>query len=59
MRGAVNVIAGIASDLMHSIDAEFPDLVGAPVEPNSRPHAGKSVPELLTLMDERGAAVPS
>jgi uncharacterized membrane protein len=53
------VIAGIASDLMHSIDAEFPDLVGAPVEPNSRPHAGKSVPELLTLMDERGAAVPS
>ena len=53
------VIAGIADDLMDSIDAEFPDVVGAAVEPNSRLHAGKSVPELLKLIEERGAAVPS
>ena len=53
------VIAGIARDLIKSIDAEFPDAVGAAVEPAERPHAGKSVPELLKLIDERGAAVPS
>ena len=53
------VIAGIAGDLIKSIDAEFPDAVGAVVEPAERPHAGKSVPELLKLIDERGAAVPS
>jgi uncharacterized membrane protein len=53
------VIAGIARDLIQSIDAEFPDKVDAVVEPTSRLHAGKSVPELLKLIDERGAAVPS
>ena len=53
------VIAGIARDLMKSIDAEFPDAVGAPVESGERPHAGKSVSELLQLIDERGTAVPS
>ncbi|MGA2474080.1 MAG: DUF2254 domain-containing protein [Acidimicrobiales bacterium] len=53
------VIAGIARDLIQSIDAEFPDKVGAVVEPTSRLHAGKSVPELLKLIDARGAAVPS
>jgi len=53
------VIAGIADDLMESIDAEFPDKVGAHSEHVSYLHAGKSVPELLKLMDERGAVVPS
>ncbi len=53
------VIAGIARDLISSIDAEFPDAVGAAAEPAARLHAGKSVPELLELIDERGAAVPS
>jgi uncharacterized membrane protein len=53
------VIAGIARDLINSIDSEFPDAVGAAVEPAVPTHAGKSVPELLKLMDERGAAVPS
>ena len=52
------VIAGIARDLISSIDAEFPDAVGGADEPTVRAH-GKSVPELLKLMDERGAAVPS
>jgi uncharacterized membrane protein len=53
------VIAGIADDLMHSIDAEFPDAVGSAAEPSRRLQSGKSVPELLTLLEERGAAVPS
>jgi uncharacterized membrane protein len=55
------VIAGIADDLMNSIDAEFPDKVGASPEAEQvvQKHAGKSVPELLTLIDERGAEVPS
>src|SRR3984957_20855671 len=53
------VIAGIARDLINSIDAEFPDAVGTAVEPAERPHAGKSVSDLLKLIDERGAAVPS
>jgi uncharacterized membrane protein len=53
------VIAGIADDLMRSIDAEFPDQVGSGEEPGPRLQAGKSVPELLALLEERGAAVPS
>jgi uncharacterized membrane protein len=54
------VIAGIARDLINSIDAEFPDAVDAAAsDAPARPHAGKSVPELLTLIDERGAEVPS
>ena len=55
------VIAGIADDLMKSIDAEFPDNVGdgAGADPVAQKHAGKSVPELLTLIEERGAEVPS
>ena len=52
------VIAGIADDLMRSIDAEFPDVVGALPEP-TQSHRGKSVPELLTLIDEQGEVVPS
>ncbi len=55
------VIAGIADDLTKSIDAEFPDAVGAGADaaPVAQKHAGKSVPELLTLIEERGAEVPS
>ncbi len=53
------VIAGIARDLMRSIDAEFPlqgaDVLGS-VAPNG---AGKSVPELLRLIEERGGVVPA
>jgi uncharacterized membrane protein len=52
------VIAGIADDLMKSIDAEFPDRVDGP-ETVAPTHAGKSVPELLRLVEEHGAVVPS
>jgi uncharacterized membrane protein len=53
------VIGGIASDLMQSIDAEFPERVGEPrVEP-AQTHSGKTVPELLTLIEESGAVVSS
>ncbi|HEX4174298.1 MAG TPA: DUF2254 domain-containing protein, partial [Acidimicrobiales bacterium] len=52
------VIAGIAKDLMESIDAEFPQRVGEPQEERTE-HSGKSVPELLKLIEERGAVVPS
>ncbi len=52
------VIAGIADDLMRSIDAEFPDMVGEHQEP-APPHSGKTVPELLKLLEEHGAVVPS
>ena len=53
------VIAGIADDLMESIDAEFPDRVGVATGPNLPLERGKSVPELLKLIEERGAVVPS
>jgi uncharacterized membrane protein len=54
------VIAGIADDLMKSIDAEFPDKVGTTdTHPVNHVHVGKSVPELLKLIEERGAEVPS
>jgi uncharacterized membrane protein len=53
------VIAGIASDLMQSIDAEFPERVGAVNNAAAAPQSGKSVPELLKLVEERGAVVPS
>ncbi len=53
------VIAGIARDLVKAIDAEFPaesaDLKGA----TSPQGAGKSVPELLRLIEERGGVVPA
>jgi uncharacterized membrane protein len=52
------VIAGIASDLMESIDAEFPERVGEPPTVTA-PKSGKSVPELLKLIEESGAVVPS
>jgi uncharacterized membrane protein len=52
------VIAGIARDLMRSVDAEFPDVRLR----ESRPaliSSGRSVPELLQVIDDRGAAVPA
>ncbi|HEX4128018.1 MAG TPA: DUF2254 domain-containing protein [Acidimicrobiales bacterium] len=52
------VIAGIADDLMRSIEAEYPDVVGS-ADAAAQPRAGRSVPELLTLMEEDGAVVPS
>jgi uncharacterized membrane protein len=52
------VIAGIATDLMSSIDAEFPERVGEQREDPPQ-HSGKTVPELLKLIEERGAVVPS
>ncbi len=52
------VIAGIARDLTRAIDAEFPadqaGEVAAPLEV-----VGRSVPELLKLIDERGVVVTS
>jgi uncharacterized membrane protein len=52
------VIAGIARDLMRAIDAEFPthhtDPQSVEVEGN-----GRSVPELLRLIEERGTTVPA
>ncbi len=53
------VIAGIAHDLMESIDAEFPDRVRVVTDLHLPLERGKSVPELLKLIEERGAAVPS
>ena len=52
-------IAGIADDLMESIEAEFPQKANEPLDPAARPHEGKTVPELLQLIEERGAQVPS
>jgi uncharacterized membrane protein len=52
------VIAGIADDLMHSIDAEFPDEVGA-ADALEQTHSGRSVPELLRLIEQDGAVVRS
>jgi uncharacterized membrane protein len=52
------VIAGIARDLMHAIDAEFP--ARDPVADGAAGQSvGRTVPELLQLIDERGAVVPS
>jgi uncharacterized membrane protein len=53
------VIAGIADDLMESIEAEFPLKANDPLDPALRAHEGKSVPELLQLIEDRGAQVPS
>ncbi len=54
-----NVIAGIADDLMHSIDAEFPERVGIPNNSAAQLQSGKTVPELLALVEEHGTTVPS
>jgi len=52
------VIAGIARDLTRAIDAEFPNQKTDEPGP-ALVGDGKSVPELLQLIDERGAAVPA
>ena len=52
------VIAGIADDLMRSIDSEFPDAVGTAVTACAA-RTGGAVPELLALMEEDGAVGPS
>ena len=52
------VIAGIARDLTHAIDAEFREHQAAP-QATSPVEEGKSVPELLRLIDERGGVVPA
>ena len=53
------VIAGIADDLMKSIDSEFPDRLDGYSTSAGPAHAGKSVPELLNLIEQQGAVVPS
>jgi uncharacterized membrane protein len=52
------VIAGIARDLTRAVDAEFPLLNSNPGE-YTRERVGRSVPELLQLINERGVVVPS
>jgi uncharacterized membrane protein len=54
------VIAGIARDLLHAIDVEFPERKGDAPPPVPAPVAGeKSVAELLQAIDERGGVVPA
>ncbi|HEY6428904.1 MAG TPA: DUF2254 domain-containing protein [Acidimicrobiales bacterium] len=53
------VIAGIAKDMTESIDAEFPQRANEPLDPRLHQHEGKTVPELLQLIEERGAQVLS
>jgi uncharacterized membrane protein len=54
------VIAGIADDLMDAIDAEFPDGVGSTTPGSTATlETGRSVPDVLALIEERGAVVPS
>jgi uncharacterized membrane protein len=52
------VIAGIARDLTRAIDAEFPN-AKTDTRRTAVENHGKSVPELLALIEERGAAVPA
>jgi uncharacterized membrane protein len=52
------VIAGIARDLSRAIDAEFP-LANLEADKATRLESGRSVSDLLSLIDERGAVVPS
>jgi uncharacterized membrane protein len=54
------VVASIAADLVHSVDAEFPLQVGeAGPKDGGVQEAGKPVAELLVLLEQRGATVPS
>jgi uncharacterized membrane protein len=52
------VIAGIARDLMHAIDAEFPEREDG-LEVAARIGVGRPVEELLQMIDERGVVVPA
>jgi uncharacterized membrane protein len=54
------VIAGIARDLMRAIEVEYPDAVGTTGRTGeAKGGTGKSVTEILQLMDDRGAVVRS
>jgi uncharacterized membrane protein len=52
------VIAGIARDLTRAIDAEFPNRTADLPSPVADVN-GRSVPELLQMIDERGGTVPA
>lgn len=52
------VIAGIARDLTRAVDSEFPFQRSNPGD-HTRETVGRSVPELLQLIKERGVVVPS
>ena len=52
------VIAGIARDLIRAIDSEFP-LHQPETDKATGEVVGRSVPELLQLIEDRGAVVPS
>jgi uncharacterized membrane protein len=52
------VIAGIARDLTRAIDAEFPLRNIAP-QTSAGVEVGRTVPELLALIEDRGVVVPS
>jgi len=52
------VIAGIARDLLHAVDAEFP-IRHNDIAPPVQVGIGRSVAELLELIEERGTTVPS
>ncbi len=52
------VIAQIADDLQAAIDTEYPRAVGDPPEAQTD-ESGRSVTELVALLDERGATVPA
>src|ERR1700722_18329527 len=53
------VIAGIARDLMRAIDAEFPEEIVDGPRATTPAESGKSVPDLLRLIEERGRVVPA
>jgi uncharacterized membrane protein len=53
------VIAGIARDLTRAIDAEFPLPDVEEHMESPRQNIGRSVPELVRLIDDRGVAVPA
>ena len=52
------VIAGIAEDLFVAIDTEFPASV-LPATTSAPDDAGRSVPDLVELLDQRGGTVPA
>ena len=52
------VIAGIADDLMESIDAEFPDRVGVAAEPVRRSQRGSRFPNCSSSSTSAGPPCP-
>jgi uncharacterized membrane protein len=53
------VIAGIARDLMRAIDTEFPEQVEDATPVDLPIGTGRSVPEVLEAIEQRGAVVPA